>query len=64
MSDWTYEIIEMTSSSSEWIGKPKDGVPSILKIKFQKVGELDRIITYTFNDEQILNTTTFNTKEK
>jgi len=63
MSDWTYEIIEMTSSS-EWIGKPKDGVPSILKIKFQKVGELDRIITYTFDDEQILNTTTLNTEEK
>ena len=64
MSDWTYEIIEMSNSDSEWFVKAKDGVPSILKIKFQKECELDRIITYTFDDEQILNTTTFNTKER
>ena len=63
MSDRTYEIIEMSNSDSEWFVKAKDGVPSILKVKFQKVGELDRIITYTFNDEQILNTTTFNNEK-
>ena len=60
---WDYEIIEMSSYSSEWIATPKDGVPFTMKIKFKKEGELDRIITYTFEDEKILNTATFNTKD-
>ena len=61
---WTYEIIEMSSYNSEWVNTPKDGVPSIMKIKFQKKGELDRIVTYTFEEEEVLNTSTFNTKEQ
>ena len=61
---WSYEIIEMSSGSNEWFANPKDGAPSMLKVKFQKEGELDRIITYTFEDEKILNTATFNNKEK
>ena len=61
---WSYEIIETSSDNSEWLANPKDGAPSTLKVKFQKEGELDRIITYTFEYEKILNTATFKTKEK
>lgn len=61
---WTYEIIEMSSYNSEWINTPKDGVPFIMKVKFQREGDLDRIVTYTFEEEKILNTATFKTKEK
>lgn len=61
---WDYEIIEVICRDNEWFDHPKDGIPFIMKVKFQKDGELDRVITYEFHEEEILNTATFNTKEE
>lgn len=58
------EVLEVSEVTSIGGMATNNGTPTRITVRVHRKGELDKLLTYTLDNEEVLPTTTFNTKEK